>query len=124
MHQILGHNGLPQQPSTANLYLPAGAAAPGVKFPIPQLKQGANAGNPAHVGIPSAYGSYGSSHVGFSHVPAVTSGNSTSNEDLGPAQLKENIYTTVPLVGLLLSFLCLYNIYIYIFYVVWLLINC
>ncbi|XP_021905908.1 GBF-interacting protein 1-like isoform X3 [Carica papaya] len=97
MHQILGHNGLPQQPSTANLYLPAGAAAPGVKFPIPQLKQGANAGNPAHVGIPSAYGSYGSSHVGFSHVPAVTSGNSTSNEDLGPAQLKENIYTTVPL---------------------------
>lgn len=99
-HQFLSPNGLPQQPSTGNLYLPSAAAAAGVKFPLSQFKAGTNAGNPPHIGIASGYGSYGSSPVGgFNPITAGTSGKSTSNEDLAASQLKDNhIYTTRPLV--------------------------
>lgn len=98
-HQFLSPNGLPQQPSTGNLYLPSAAAAAGVKFPLSQFKAGTNAGNPPHIGIASGYGSYGSSPVGgFNPITAGTSGKSTSNEDLAASQLKDNhIYTTRPL---------------------------
>lgn len=99
-HQFLSPNGLPQQPSTGNLYLPSAAAAAGVKFPLSQFKAGTNAGNPPHIGIASGYGSYGSSPVGgFNPISSGTSGKSTSNEDLAASQLKDNhIYTTRPLV--------------------------
>ncbi|KAH9804332.1 Flocculation protein [Citrus sinensis] len=98
-HQFLSPNGLPQQPSTGNLYLPSAAAAAGVKFPLSQFKAGTNAGNPPHIGIASGYGSYGSSPVGgFNPITSGTSGKSTSNEDLAASQLKDNhIYTTRPL---------------------------
>lgn len=98
-HQFLSPNGLPQQPSTGNLYLPSAAAAAGVKFPLSQFKAGTNAGNPPHIGIASGYGSYGSSPVGgFNPISSGTSGKSTSNEDLAASQLKDNhVYTTRPL---------------------------
>ncbi|XP_022716699.1 GBF-interacting protein 1-like isoform X2 [Durio zibethinus] len=100
MHQFLNPSGLPQQPSTGNVYMPPGAAAPGVKFPLPQFKPGTNVGNPAHLTIPSGYGPLTSPFVGFNlSFPSVTSGSSSSKENLVPSQLKENhIYTTGPMV--------------------------
>lgn len=104
VHQFLSPNGLPQQPSTGNVYLSsvaasAAATAPGVKFPLSQFKPGSNAGNPAHMGIAAGYGSYGSSSVGFNHITAAAPGKSTNNEDLTSSQLKDDqIYTTRPLV--------------------------
>ncbi|XP_059443553.1 GBF-interacting protein 1-like isoform X2 [Corylus avellana] len=95
MHQYLGHNGFPQQPSTGNVYLTqASVPAAGVKSSLPQLKPGANAGNPNHMGLPFA-GSFIAPPVGYSPGSAVTSGSSTGIEDLATSQLKENhIYTT------------------------------
>ncbi|KAE8702738.1 GBF-interacting protein 1 [Hibiscus syriacus] len=96
MHQFLSPTGLPQQPSTG-VYMPPGATRPGVKFPLPQLKPGTNAGNPAHLAIPSGYGPL-ASPIGFNiPVTSVTSGSSSSKEDIAALQLKENhIYTTGP----------------------------
>ncbi|XVF70928.1 hypothetical protein PTKIN_Ptkin11bG0201500 [Pterospermum kingtungense] len=99
MHQFLNATGLPQQPSAGSVYMPPGVAAPSVKFPLPQFKPGSNAGNPAHLTIPSGYSTLTSPPVGFNlSVPSVTSGSSSSKEDLVALQLKENhIYTTGPL---------------------------
>ena len=107
MHQFLNPTGLPQQLSTGNVYMPPGAAALGVKFPLPQFKPGTNSGNPAHLTIPSGYGPLASPPVGFNlSVPSVTSGSSASKEDLAASQLKENhIYTTGSLVGFALLFI-------------------
>lgn len=100
IHQFLSHNGFAQQPSAGNMYLPAAAAA-GIKFPLPQFKAGANAGNTAHIGIPS--GSFITPPVGYPPSPTVNTGSSTGNEDLAVSQLKENqIYTTGQMVGSLL----------------------
>ena len=106
MHQYLGHNGFPQQPSTGNVYLTqASVPAAGVKSSLPQLKPGANAGNPNHIGLPFA-GSFIAPPVGYNPGSAVTSGSSTGIEDLASSQLKENhIYTTGQLVGFLSFFL-------------------
>ncbi|XP_045829849.1 GBF-interacting protein 1-like [Trifolium pratense] len=93
MHQFLSPNGFPQQPSTGNIYLPAAAAAAGIKFPHPQFKAGANTGNMAHIGIPS--GSYITPPVGYAPNPTVNTGSSAGTEDISVSQLKENqIYTT------------------------------
>ncbi|KAL1127053.1 hypothetical protein V6Z11_A13G153300 [Gossypium hirsutum] len=99
MHQFLNPTGLPQQPSTGNVYMAPGATPPGVKFPLPQFKPGTNAGNPAHLAIPSGYGPLTSPPIGFNlPLPSVTSGSSSSNEDIAALQFKENqIYTTGPL---------------------------
>lgn len=107
MHQFLGHNGFPQQPSAANMYhLPAAAAA-GIKFPLPQFKAGANTGNTAHIGIPS--GSYITPPVGYAPSPTVNTGSSSGHEDLAVSQLKENqIYTTGQVVGSP-PFLCFFS---------------
>ncbi|KAL3576365.1 hypothetical protein D5086_021648 [Populus alba] len=97
MHQFLSHNGLPQQPSTGNAFLLPAPAAPGVKFPftLPQFKPRTTAGNSTPVALPTLYGSYGSSPMGFNPGPAVSSGSSAGNHDLSAFQLKErNIYTT------------------------------
>ncbi|XP_038686359.1 GBF-interacting protein 1-like isoform X3 [Tripterygium wilfordii] len=90
MHQFLGHNGFPQQPSTGNVYLPPAAAAPGVKLPLPQLKPGTGSGNPSPIGFPSIYGAYPTSPIGFNPAPAVTSESSAANEDLSTSQMREN----------------------------------
>ncbi|KAL5735604.1 hypothetical protein ACOSQ2_030392 [Xanthoceras sorbifolium] len=99
MHQYVNPNGLPQQPSTGNVYLSSAAGAPGVKFPMPQFKPGTNVGNPPHIGIAPGYGPFSSSPVSYNPVTAGTSGKPTSNEDhLTASQLKDNhIYTTGPL---------------------------
>ncbi|XP_028771532.1 GBF-interacting protein 1-like, partial [Neltuma alba] len=86
IHQYLNHNGFPQQPSTGNIYVPAAAA--GIKFPLQQLKAGANTGNTTHIGI--SPGSFISSPVGYSPNQTVNSANLTGNEDLAMSQLKEN----------------------------------
>ncbi|OIW02920.1 hypothetical protein TanjilG_29696 [Lupinus angustifolius] len=95
MHQFLGHNGFPQQPSAASMYLPAAAAAAaaGIKFPALQFKGEANTGNTAHTGIPS--GSFIMPPIGYAASPTANTGSSTGNEDIAVSQLKENqIYTT------------------------------
>ncbi|KAJ6979408.1 GBF-interacting protein 1-like isoform X2 [Populus alba x Populus x berolinensis] len=107
MHQFLSHNGLPQQPSTGNAFLLPAPAAPGVKFPftLPQFKPRTTAGNSTPVALPTLYGSYGSSPMGFNPGPAVSSGSSAGNHDLSAFQLKErNIYTTGSLVGFTFRF--------------------
>ncbi|OIW16406.1 hypothetical protein TanjilG_19122 [Lupinus angustifolius] len=94
MHQFLGPNGFPQQPSAGSMYLPAAAAAAaGIKFPVPQFKAGADTGNTAHIGIPS--GSFITPPFGYAAGPTVNTGSSTGNEDIAVSRLKENqIYTT------------------------------
>lgn len=102
IHQFLGHNGFPPQPSAGNIFLPPppAAAAAGVKFPLPHFKTGVNAGNPTQYSIQSG-GSFINTPGGYAPGSAVTSGSSVGNEDLGASQLKENhIYTTGQLVGL------------------------
>ncbi|KAI3769128.1 hypothetical protein L6452_00228 [Arctium lappa] len=82
---LLNHGVFPQQPPTGNIYMHAAAA--GVKFPVSsQYKQGSNAGSLTHLGVPSGYGSYGSS-VGYG--ASVTPGGS-ANEDLTTTQTKDN----------------------------------
>lgn len=87
-HQFLGHSGFPQQSSTGNVYMPPpAAAATGCKLPVPSpYKLGTNAANLTHLGIPSGYGTYGSSAVGYSPNAA---GSSASTEDLAASDLKE-----------------------------------
>lgn len=94
IHQFLGNGAFPQQPQASSVYPPPPAvAATGMKYPLPQFKPGANAANPSHLVMPSAYGVYGSSAAGYNHNSVAAAGNSTSNEDLGPSQFKEsNVY--------------------------------
>ncbi|BAT81567.1 hypothetical protein LR48_Vigan306s001700 [Vigna angularis] len=94
IHQFLGNGAFPQQPQAGSVYPPPPAVAPtGMKYPLPQFKPGANAANPTHLVMPSAYGVYGSSAAGYNHNSAAAAGNSTSNEDLGSSQFKEsNVY--------------------------------
>ncbi|KAJ7964673.1 GBF-interacting protein 1-like isoform X2 [Quillaja saponaria] len=94
IHQFMGNGTFPQQHQANTVYPPPPpAAATGVKYPLPQYKPGSNAGNPAHILMPNVYGAYGSSPAGYNPSSAATSGNSTSNEDLGASsQFKENVY--------------------------------
>ncbi|GAA0180339.1 hypothetical protein LIER_30093 [Lithospermum erythrorhizon] len=85
-HQFLGHNILPQHPTGSNVY-----ASEGSKYVVPPiLKTSSVGGNMTHFGVPSGYGSFGASNVGYSSSPAFTSGNSSSTEDLMAAEFKEN----------------------------------
>lgn len=94
IHHFLGNGAFPQQPQANTVYPPPPAvAATGMKYPLPQFKPGANAANPTHLVVPSAYGAYGSSPASYNHSSAASAGNSTSNEDLGSSQFKEsNVY--------------------------------
>ncbi|CAL0317800.1 unnamed protein product [Lupinus luteus] len=90
-HQFMGNGAFPQQPLASAVYPPpAAVAAPGMKYPLPQFKPGTNAANPTHLVMPSAYGAYGSPPAGYNLSSAAPTGNSTSNEDLGSSQFKEN----------------------------------
>ncbi|KAK8611669.1 hypothetical protein V6N13_131715 [Hibiscus sabdariffa] len=90
IHQFINNGVFPQQPQAGAVY-PSAPAAPttGVKFSLPQFKPGNNTPNSAHIGMPSGYGPYGSSSASYPS-SAMTTGNSTTNEDLGGAQFKEN----------------------------------
>ena len=94
IHQILGNGGFPQQPQASTVYpSPSAVAVPGMKYPLPQFKPGTNAANPTHLVVPNTLGLYGSSPSGYNHNSATTTGNSTSNEDLGSSPFKEsNVY--------------------------------
>ncbi|GAV68446.1 DUF1296 domain-containing protein [Cephalotus follicularis] len=96
IHQFLGNGAFPQPPQTGNMYpAPPAGAATGVKYSLPQYKQGSNTGNSAHISMPSGYGPYGSSQAGYNPSSVGAAGNSTANEDLGASQFKEsNIYMT------------------------------
>ncbi|XP_010252821.1 PREDICTED: GBF-interacting protein 1-like isoform X2 [Nelumbo nucifera] len=98
IHHFLSNTAFPQQPPAGNLYPPpavAAAAATSVKYSFSQYKPGANTGNSTHIAMPTGYGPYSSSPAGYSPSPAVTTGNSTGNEDLGGSQFKENsVYMT------------------------------
>ncbi|XP_024026610.1 GBF-interacting protein 1-like isoform X2 [Morus notabilis] len=91
IHQFLGNGTFSQQPQAGGVYpAPPAAAATGVKYSVPQYKPGTNTGNSAHIGMTSGYGPYGSSPGGYIPNSATTVGNSTTNDDLGPSQFKEN----------------------------------
>ncbi|XP_071727138.1 GBF-interacting protein 1-like [Rutidosis leptorrhynchoides] len=88
IHQFLSNGGAyPQQPQ-------AGYPSPQVgpqKFPLAQYKPGSNTPNLGHIGVPGTFGPYGlSAAAGYNPNPAATSGNSSSNDDLGGSQFKEN----------------------------------
>ncbi|KAE8713090.1 hyphally regulated cell wall protein 3-like isoform X2 [Hibiscus syriacus] len=91
IHQFINNGVFPQQTQAGTVY-PSAPAGPttGVKFSLPQFKPGSNTLNSAHIGMPSGYGPYGSSPAGYNPSSAATTGNSTTNEDLGGAQFKEN----------------------------------
>ncbi|GAB4845906.1 hypothetical protein Ancab_024911 [Ancistrocladus abbreviatus] len=90
LHHFFGHGGFPSQVPTGNVFLPPPGAAAGMK--LPPYKPGTNTGTQAHVGMPSGYGVYGSSQIGYSPNAAVTSGTNTG-QDLVQSALKEsNIY--------------------------------
>lgn len=89
MHQYFGHTAFPPPLPTGNMYLPSPTGPAGMKLSPAHFKPGTNAGHQVPVGVPSGYGAYGASQVGYSQNAAVTSGNSSSGEDLGPPGLKE-----------------------------------
>ncbi|XP_022758902.1 GBF-interacting protein 1-like isoform X3 [Durio zibethinus] len=96
IHQFINNGAFPQQPQAGTVY-PSAPAAPnsGVKFSLPQFKPGTNTANSTHIGMPSGYGPYGSSPAGYNPSSSATTGNSTTNEDLGASQFKEsNVYIT------------------------------
>ncbi|KAK8588520.1 hypothetical protein V6N13_087436 [Hibiscus sabdariffa] len=96
IHQFINNGAFPLQPQAGTVY-PSVPAAPttGVKFSLPQFKPGNNTSNSTHIGMPSGYGPYGSSPAGYNPSSAATTGNSTTNEDLGASQFKEsNAYIT------------------------------
>ena len=110
IHQFLGNGAFPQQPQAGGVYpAPPAATATGVKYSLPQYKPGTNTGNSTHAGVASGYGLYGSSPGGYNPSSAATAGNSTTNEDLGSSQFKENhVYIAgqqVPLQPLLFQYL-------------------
>ncbi|KAI4374821.1 hypothetical protein MLD38_012770 [Melastoma candidum] len=84
--QLISPHGFTQQPSAGNFYLPPAITAPGIKYPFPSFKPGSNT---APIGIPSAYGAYGTAALGFNLGQAVVPGNTPSNEEI-TSQLKEN----------------------------------
>ncbi|GKA34229.1 GBF-interacting protein 1-like protein isoform X1 [Tanacetum coccineum] len=93
IHQFLSNGAFPQQPQPGGMFPAPPVATP--KYPHPQYKPGGNPTNSPHIGIPGTYGPYGSSPTGYNQNPAVTAGNSTSNEDLGGSQFKDsNGYVT------------------------------
>lgn len=101
--QFLANGTFAQQPQAASLFpAPPTAAAPAVKYPLPQYKTAGNTGNPTHVGVPIGYGPYGSSAAGYNSGSAAT-GNTNTNEELGASQFKENnMYITGQQVGFVL----------------------
>ncbi|CAL9073763.1 unnamed protein product [Musa textilis] len=92
LHHFLSGAAFPQQPPTGSIYPNPGAASPvtTVKYTLPQYKPGANTGNSMIVGLQSVYGTYNATPAGYASGPAACNGNSTSNEDLGSSQFKEN----------------------------------
>ncbi|URE36056.1 hypothetical protein MUK42_07806 [Musa troglodytarum] len=97
LHPFLSSVAFPQQPHIGSMYPPPGtaAAAAPVKFSLSQYKPGANISSSAFIGIPVGYGTYNSTPTCYTHSPVVSSGNSTSKEDLNSTQFKENnIYSS------------------------------
>ncbi|KAG6748794.1 hypothetical protein POTOM_048728 [Populus tomentosa] len=95
IHQFLSNGAFPQQPQAGSVYPAPASAATGVKYSLPQYKPGTNPVNATHIGMPSGYGPYSSSPTGYNPNSAVTGGNTTTNEDLGASQFKENnVYIT------------------------------
>lgn len=88
IHQFLSNGAFPQQPQVGNLF----PSAPGTnaKFSASQYKQGSNTGGPAPVGLPGSYGPYGLSMANYASSSAAAPVTSTSTEDIGASQIKEN----------------------------------
>ncbi|KAE8699585.1 hyphally regulated cell wall protein 3-like isoform X2 [Hibiscus syriacus] len=91
IHQFINNGAFPLQPQAGTVY-PSAPAAPttGVKFSLPQFKPGNNTLSFSHIVMPSGYGPYGSAPASYNPSSAATTGNSTTNEDLGASQFKES----------------------------------
>ncbi|TVU06641.1 hypothetical protein EJB05_49865 [Eragrostis curvula] len=99
LHPFLGNATFPQPPSTGAMYPAPGSAGvpPPVKYPLPSFKPGANTGSQASIGVPGAYGTYGSITSIYSSSTTVPSGNPAENDDIASGQFKENsIYIAGP----------------------------
>ncbi|XP_062195471.1 GBF-interacting protein 1-like [Phragmites australis] len=93
LHPFLGNATFLQPPSTGAMYpAPGSAGVLPVKYSVPSFKPGANVGSQASVGVPGAYGTYGSSPSVYTNNTTVSSGNPVENVDVASSQLKENIY--------------------------------
>jgi len=99
VHQYFGHTAFPPPLPTGNVYLTQPVAAAGMKISPAPYKLGANTGNQVPTGLPPGYGTYSSLQVAVTPNGAVTSGNSSSVEDLMPSALKENNVYPVQQVG-------------------------
>ncbi|GAB2258491.1 hypothetical protein Droror1_Dr00014651 [Drosera rotundifolia] len=88
VQQYFGHGGFSPQLPTGNMFLQQPGTASGLKVD-PAYKPGANSANAAHVVVPSGYGVYGSSQLGYGPGATITSGNANSNDELSGSSLKE-----------------------------------
>lgn len=75
-------------PSAASSYPAGGATA--VKFPMPQYKPGAAAGNAPHPAPAVGYGGYTTTPSGYASSPAVTVGNASGYEDMNTSRYKDS----------------------------------
>ncbi|KAL9259173.1 GBF-interacting protein 1-like protein [Drosera capensis] len=85
VQQYFGHGGFSPQLPTGNMFLQQPGTVSGLKVDPASYKLGANSANV----VPSGYGVYGSSQLGYGPGAAITSGNANSNEELSGSSLKE-----------------------------------
>jgi hypothetical protein len=76
-------------PPTGGSSYPSGGAT-AVKFPMPQYKPLAGAGNVAQSGPGIGYGGYSATPSGYGSNPAVTAGNASGYEDVNTSHYKDN----------------------------------
>ncbi|KAL9259068.1 GBF-interacting protein 1-like protein [Drosera capensis] len=89
VQQYFGHGGFSPQLPTGNMFLQQPGTASGLKVDPASYKPGANSVNAAHVVVPSGYGVFGSSQLGYGPGATITSGNANSNDELSGSSLKE-----------------------------------
>ncbi|KAG2577940.1 hypothetical protein PVAP13_6NG190200 [Panicum virgatum] len=97
LHPFMGNATFPPPPSTGAMYPAPGSTGilPPAKYTLPAFKPGSNTGSQASIGIPGAYGTYGSSPSVYTNNTTVSSGNPAENDDVTSSQFKENsIYIT------------------------------
>ncbi|KAG0559018.1 hypothetical protein M758_10G069800 [Ceratodon purpureus] len=76
-------------PPTAGSSYPSGGAT-AVKFPMPQYKPVAGAGNAPQSAPGIGYGGYTTTPSGYASNPAVTAGNASGYEDVNPSHYKDS----------------------------------
>jgi len=95
-HMYNSSNSAYAQPPAGSSYPPSAGSsypsggAPAVKFPMPQYKPVAGAGNAPHSAPGIGYGGYTTTPSGYVTIPAVTTGNASGYEDVSTSHYKDN----------------------------------